>query len=144
MCPSLVQPVLATPGDLHDTRVLACLANGYALTDRGPVAVVVSGLDQQPSGVRWPGLGDLSLGALFVRGVLARHHAEEPRQQRWLGEAGEVADFRAQPSGGERVDPTEAAQPRDRLRVAALWNRLLEHADQCAPALPPALAPRIR
>ena len=110
----------------------------------GLVTVVVGGLDQQPAGVRRTGLRDLALGALIVGGVLARHHAEEPREQRWLGEAGEVADFRAQSGGCERVDPAEAAQPCDRLGVAALGDRLLECVDQRATALHEPLRPRSR
>ncbi len=50
MRPALVKAALAAPRDLHDTGILACLASGDALTDRGPVAVVVSGLDEQPCG----------------------------------------------------------------------------------------------
>jgi hypothetical protein len=56
-----VQATLAAPHDLHDTRVLACLASSDALAYRRAMVVVVSGLDQQPAGVRRPGLGGLPL-----------------------------------------------------------------------------------
>ncbi len=94
-----MQPPLAAPRDLYDTGVLANLARLEAETDDRPVAVVVGGLHQQPAGVRWAGLGDLPLGALIVRGVLARHHAEEPGQQRGLCEAVKVGV--SSPFGGE-------------------------------------------
>ena len=131
---ALVQTSLAAPRDLYDTGVLAGLARFEADTHEWPVAVVVGGLDQEPARVWRPGLGDLALDALIVGGVLARHHAQKPGQERGLCEAVKVADFRAQTGRGERVDAAEAAQPCDRLGVAAVRNGLLEHPDQRAPA----------
>src|SRR5262249_58174159 len=75
--PALVQALLAAPGDLNDTRVLARLAGLQVLANRGTVTVVVGRLDQQAPGVRRPRLGDLAPGALLVRGVLPRHAARE-------------------------------------------------------------------
>src|SRR5437588_9241278 len=73
--------------------------------------------------------------ARLIRGVLARHDAEEARQERGLFKAGEATDFSAQPRGGERVDAAKAAQPTDRLGVAAVRDGRLEHAAQRLAAL---------
>ena len=96
--PALMQPALGAPGDLDHARVLAVLAPGEAVTDRGAVAVVVGGLDEQPTGVHRAGLGDRALAALSVGGVLGRDDPQEPRQL--LGsEAPPVSDLGAQPGG---------------------------------------------
>jgi hypothetical protein len=59
--PALVKAPLGAPGDLDQARVLALLATGERLADARLVAVVVGGLDQQPTGVAGAGLGDRPL-----------------------------------------------------------------------------------
>src|ERR1019366_7883230 len=67
--PALVQALLGAPGDRNHARVLACLAAGERVADQRSAAVVVGRLDEQPAGVRRPGLGDRALAALEVGGV---------------------------------------------------------------------------
>ena len=50
--PALVQPALGAPGDRDDARVLAVLAARERLPDRGRLAVMLGGLDEQPAGAR--------------------------------------------------------------------------------------------
>ena len=78
--PALVQPALGAPSDRDHARVLAVLAGGELVADRGLVVVVVGGLDEQAASVDRSGLGDRALTAFAIGGVLARDDAEEPRQ----------------------------------------------------------------
>ena len=133
--PAPIKAALGAPGNLNDAGILAVLASSETLAEEGAVAVVVGGLDQEPPRVRWAGLGDLTLHALAVRGVLARHDTEESRQQRGLCKPPEVTHFRTQPRRGEGVHPAEAAKPCDGLCMAAVGHSLLEYADQCPAAL---------
>ncbi len=64
--------------------VLPDLTRGDRLTRVRAVAVVMGGFDEEPAGMRRAGLGDLAQHPFGVRGVLARHDSEEPRQQRGL------------------------------------------------------------
>ena len=54
--PAGAQTPLRAPRDLHDAGVLASLAGGELDADARTAPVVMGGLDQQPSGVRRPGL----------------------------------------------------------------------------------------
>lgn len=73
LAPASVQSPLRFPGDVDDLGSVAALAHLERLADRGPTPVMPRGLDQQPSRVRGPGLGDRPESALGSRGVLARH-----------------------------------------------------------------------
>ncbi|MBW3652705.1 MAG: 2-C-methyl-D-erythritol 2,4-cyclodiphosphate synthase [Actinobacteria bacterium] len=73
-------------------------------------------LDQQASGVAAAGLGDRALAAPFARGLLGRDEAEVAGQLLGVLEGGDVADLGDQPDRGQRVDATQAAQPRDGRR----------------------------
>src|SRR5439155_16227233 len=54
--------------------------------------------------------------SLLAAGVLRRDEPDVVHQLLGAREALEVADLRAQPGGGERVDPAQAAQPPDLRR----------------------------
>src|SRR5215211_537247 len=107
--PALVEALLGAPGDRDHARVLALLAAGESFADRGTVAVMVGGLDQEAAGVGGSGLGDRALAAPFVGGALGGHDAEEARQQARLWEPSEVADLGGEARGRQRVDAPEAA-----------------------------------
>jgi hypothetical protein len=62
-------PTLGFPGDVDDLGRLAALAALELLGDRGAASIVVSGLDQQPAGVRGARLGDRPEPALRCAGV---------------------------------------------------------------------------
>jgi hypothetical protein len=98
------------------------------------VAVLVSGLDQQPPGMAGAGFGDRSLAAGVAGGSLRRDDPEEAGYLGWPWEASEAADLGAQPGRRERVDPAEAPQPRDRLGVGGSGDRAVERGEQCLPA----------
>jgi hypothetical protein len=124
-----MQPALGAPGDLDDSGVLAVLSSRERVTDRGVGPVVVGGFDEQSSRVRRSGLGERALPALVGRGVLGGNDPEKARQL--LGaEPSPVADLGAQPRRRQRVDAPTAAQRRDRRRVAAVGDGLLERGDQ--------------
>ena len=115
--PALMQSALRAPGDLHHSGVLAFLAACDRGPDRGVVAVVVSGLDEQSAGMQRSRLRDRALPALGVRGALGRNDPEKPRQ---LGAKSiPVTDLSAQPGRRQCVDPSKAAQPGDRRGVPA-------------------------
>lgn len=60
MLPACVQSALGAPGDRDYARVLAVPAARERLADVRLMAVVVSGLDEQPAGMGGAGLGDRS------------------------------------------------------------------------------------
>jgi hypothetical protein len=70
LAPAGVEPALGAPGDVDDPGRLPALAALERFTDDRAAAVVVGGLDQQPSGVRGAGLGDRPEPALAAGGVL--------------------------------------------------------------------------
>ena len=82
-----------------------------ASTDAGAAAVVVGGLDQQPAGVGGAGLGDRPEPPLAAGGVLAGNDPEVGGELVGMIEAPPLADLRAQPERGQRVDPAQAPQP---------------------------------
>ena len=114
--PAGVQPALGAPGGVDGAGALPALAALEGHPDRGVVAVVVGGLDEQPAGVGGAGLGDGALAALVARGALGGHQPEVGRQRVWVLEALKLADLGAQAQRRERVDAAHAAQPGDRLR----------------------------
>jgi hypothetical protein len=83
-------------------------------------------LDKQPAGVAGAGLGDRSLAAALAAGVLGGDDPEVGGQAVGVLEAIERADLGAQPERGERVDPAQAPQPRDRLGPRRCGGELLE------------------
>src|SRR4029079_6876525 len=112
--PAGVKAALGVPGGVDDRGGLAAVAALEGHADRGVVAVVVSGLDQESAGVAGSGLGDRALAALVGGVVLGGHEAEVGAQRVGVREAREVADLGAQPDRRQRVDPAQAAQPGDR------------------------------
>ena len=99
------------------------LAASEAARDPRRPAVVPGRLDQQPAGVLAAGLGDRPAPAALAGGVLGRHDAEIAHDLRRVPEAVEVADLRAQPGGGQRVDPAQTHQPPGGLRPRRLGQR---------------------
>ena len=127
-----MQALLCLPGDRDDVGGLAVLAALQGDAARRGLAVVPAGLDQQPAGVPGSGLGDRALSATLTGAVLRGHQPDVAHQLPGALKPREVADLGAQPGGGERVDPAQAAQPRDGLRVGRgrheLADGLLERA----------------
>jgi hypothetical protein len=78
---------------------------------------VPGGLDEQPAGVLGAGLGDLALAASLAGAALRRHEPDVAHQLPGPLEPAEVADLGRQADRGQRVDPAQAPQPGDRLRV---------------------------
>src|SRR5207247_8305718 len=111
--PGAVQTLLGAPGDRDRVGGLAVLALLERAADPGAGAVVPGGFDEQPPRVAGAGLGDRPEAAAFAGGVLRRDQPDVAHQLPWAGEALEVADLCAQPGGGQRVDPAQAAQPPD-------------------------------
>jgi hypothetical protein len=70
LSPAGVEPTLRAPGDVDDLGWMAALAALERLADHGAAAVVVGGLDRQPSGVGGAGLGDRPEPPLRAGGVL--------------------------------------------------------------------------
>ena len=126
LAPAGVQPALRAPGDVDDLGCLPALAALERLTDDGAAAVVVGGLDQQPAGVGGAGLGDRPEPALSAGGVLAGNDPEVGGELVGMIEAPPLADLRAQPERGQRVDPAQASQPRDRVRARRAERELRE------------------
>ena len=91
---------------------LVLLAVAERAADARAGAVVPRRLDQQPPRVPGAGLGDRAEPALLPGRVLARDQPDVAHQLLGAGEALEVADLRAQPDRGQRVDAAQAAQPR--------------------------------
>ena len=98
---------------------------------RGPVAVVVGGLDQQPAGVGGPALVIEPCRRLVVRGPLARHDPEEPRQQCRLGEP---ARSRRPPRTAPAAVSVSIPRKQRNRAITGAWRAvgdlLLERADQ--------------
>ena len=117
LAPAGVQPALRVPGDVDDLGCVPALAALERLADDRAAAVVVGGLDQQPPGVGGAGLGDRPEPALAAGGVLGRDDPEVGGELVGMIEALPLADLRAQPERGERVDPAQAPQPGDRVRA---------------------------
>src|SRR3954452_8787670 len=107
--PAVVQPALDAPRVVDERGVLAALADREFAADRRGEAVVKRGLDQQPAGVGGPGLGDLAQPAGLAGAVLRRDQADEFRDRVAMLEAVPVADLRAQPERGQRVDATQTS-----------------------------------
>ena len=120
VAPAAVKALLGAPGDIDHARVLAALAAPELVADPRRVAVVVGSLNEQAPGVAGAGLGDRALAAPAPGGVLARDDAEEAGQAGGALEAIEAADLGSNPAGRQRVEPAEAAQPRDRRLERAL------------------------
>ena len=96
---------------------MPALAKLERLTDAGAAAVVVGGLDQQSAGVGRAGLGDRPEPPLGAGGVLAGNDPEVGGELIRMIEASPLPDLSAEPERGQRVDPAQAAQPRDRVRA---------------------------
>ena len=115
-CPDVVQAPLRLPGQRDDLGLAVALAAREAAGDARCAAVVPGGLDQQPAGVLAAGLGDRAAPAALAGGVLGGDDAEIAHHLRGVAEAVKVADLRAQPGRGQRVDPAQAHQPPGGLR----------------------------
>ena len=110
---------------------LALLAALELAADARRVAVVPGGLDEQPPGVARARPGDRAEPAVVARGVLGGDQAEIARKLPGLGEAGEVADLRAQADRGSVSTPR-----RQRSRATSLAQG--EDGDQLRDAGAPA------
>ena len=117
LTPAGVEPALRFPGDVDDLGRVSALAVLERLSDGGPATVVPGGLDQQPPRVRGARLGDRSQPALGAGGVLAGNDPEVGGELVGMIEALPLADLGAQPERGQRVDPAQTPQPRDRGRA---------------------------
>ena len=93
--PLSVQPPLCPPGDTYCSGVLALLAARDGSSDRGPVAVVMGRLDQQPACVCGAGLGDRALATLAVGGVLGGNDAKEAESSAGFPKPPPVSDLGA-------------------------------------------------
>src|SRR5205823_5967507 len=105
--------LLAAPGALNDDRVLTALAAGELVADLRPPPRMPGRLDQQATDVAVADLGDRALPASLAGGVLGRYEPDERHQLLCAAEAAEVPDLRDERERGQRVDPAQAAQPRD-------------------------------
>jgi hypothetical protein len=95
--PLPVQALLGAPGDSAHAWVLAVLAALQGDPDAWLAAVVVGRFDQETAGVGGPGLGDGTLAAPAVAGVLAGHDPQIAGQLAGMAEAAERTDLGAQP-----------------------------------------------
>ena len=124
LAPAGVESALRAPGDVDDLGCLPALAALERFTDRGPAAVVVGRLDQQPPGVGGAGLGDRSQPPLRAGGVLGGDDPEVGGELVGMIEALPFADLGAQPERGQRVDPAQASEPGDRVRARGAEREL--------------------
>jgi hypothetical protein len=110
-----VEAVLGAPGDLQDVIGLAGLAVGQCGADPRLAGVVPGRFDQQPPCVGGAGLGDRALdrglAGLLERGRQAQPGEQPSRRSEALPVA---AEFEMDRECGQRVEPAEGAQARDR------------------------------
>ena len=76
----------------------------------------------------------MSLAAGLAGAVLRGHEPDIGHQLPGPFKTVKVADLDRQPDGGQRVDPTQAPQPRDRLRARRIGNELRDRGLQGAAA----------
>ena len=100
LSPAGVQSSLRAPSDVDDLGGLIALAALERLPDAGLSLIVVSRLDQQPTGVGGAGLGDRALAAVLAGGVLRRDDPEVGRQLVGMPEPVKRADLGAQAKRG--------------------------------------------
>src|SRR5204863_473887 len=80
--------------------------------------------DEQPTQVAVADLGDRSLSAFLAAGVLRGYETDEGHELGGAAEAVEVADLGDERERGQRVDPTQTAQPGNELCPPSLLGRL--------------------
>ena len=82
--------------------------------DRGPMAVMPGGLDEEASCVGVAGSGDRAALLRLSTRVFAGDEAEEGHERTGSREAKEVMQLGDEADGGDGVDAAEAAEPGDR------------------------------
>jgi hypothetical protein len=121
-----VEARLSAIGDGDDTLGLTLAAAFERKADRGPVAIVPGGLDEETADVVVAGAGDRAPSTGLAAGVFAGDEAEVAHEGTWRPEAAEVVEFGDEADGGDGVDAAEAAEPGDGFLVRFLGGEFGE------------------
>jgi len=115
-----MQAIMRPIGEGDDAGRLSFSPPAEGEADRGAMAVMPGGLDEEASGMRVPGPGD---GAALLRlpaRVFTGDEAEEGHEGAGSREAAEVVELGDEADGGDGVDAAEATEPGDRFAVGFL------------------------
>src|SRR5262252_10156157 len=112
-----MQPLLRPPRLPDDLIGLRLAPARQRAADRGAMAIVPGGLDEDPARVRIAGFRQRTPPVGLAGGVLARHQPQVGHELPGPAEALEVHDLGHEHHRRERADAAEAAQPPDGVPI---------------------------
>ena len=115
-----VQPIMGAIGESDHTGGLSLAPASEREADRGSMAVMPGGLDEEASRVGVAGSGDGAAVLRVAARVFAGDEAEEGHEGAGSREAAEVVELGDEAHRGDGVDAAEAAEPSNRLAVGFL------------------------